>query len=222
MANVKFSGIGVVDMNGSVGNTTFARNFYGTYAKTRVGPPSGSIWLTAWQTEVASLSSVWQFGLTEDERKAWYLPFTTRIDSMAMRNKITGFDFFMSVNLNFFLTGIAPVTVPPISSLTAQPVSLTLTSPAPNTIWVFATSQPFDSAAVYFSFPLPPGRMSFNQIYAYAAYTFANGGGLDCTAIYNGRFGALPTGMKIFCKIVPVHSASGLRGMPYFSSIIIS
>jgi len=66
------SGGGVAAISGSVGGTTFSRNRGGSYMRTRAIPVNPN---TTFQQEirslVATLTSYWLNGLTEDQRAAW-------------------------------------------------------------------------------------------------------------------------------------------------------
>lgn len=222
MAEVKFSGVGVVDMNGSVGNMTFARNFYGAYAKTRIGAPASTPFLVAWQTEVASLVNVWEFGLSEADRKVWYTVAQEKKDSMADTNKITGFDLYMSINLNLFLVSSAPVTAPPVSFERLQIPEIIIGAHTTVAFRISAAIVGSVPCALYFSRNLSPGRMSNNQIYAYAGLFGISAVPINVAAQFNTRIGALVSGKKVFVKLVPISQTSGLRGVPQYASAIIS
>lgn len=222
MAEVKFSGVGVVDMNGSVGNMTFARNFYGAYAKTRIGAPVATSWLIAWQTEVASLVNVWEFGLSETDRQLWYTVARQKKDSMADTNQITGFDLYMSVNLNLFLAASAPVIAPPAPSPLIQCGQPVIVSCTPTVFNINVPGHFADTLLFYATKNLPPGRMSFNQIYGFSAPYNNTGGVTNFNAAWNFRFGLRITGHKIFVKFVPINSSTGERGIAQYASVIVS
>lgn len=222
MAEVQFSGIGVVDMNGSVGGTTFARNYYGAYAKVRIGAPAGSIFLTNWQTEVASLANVWEFGLSDSDRQQWYTVNRTAVDSMADRNVITGYDLFMSVNLNLFLVGGVQVMLPPVYFDVPQCGQPAINALSALNVKIYLSSLPDAVCAIYATKNLPAGRMSNNQIYAYIGWSFMSIGVIDIRAQYVPRLGIPITGKKIFFKVVPISQSSGFRGQPQYISGIVS
>jgi|WetSurMetagenome_2_1015567.scaffolds.fasta_scaffold15241_2 hypothetical protein len=221
MADAKFSGVGVVNLNGSIGNMTFARNFYGTYAKTRIGAPAGSTYLTTWNTEVGNLTAIWQNVLTESERAAWYTTYRVKSDSMADRIKITGFQNFMSVNLNLFLIGATGVTAPPADEPLTEIAPFSITSFAGGVLSVTGTNPVNTECAIYISWAMPVGRMSFNQIYAYIGHANIN---TAPSAIYsntNPRVGVMTSGEKRFVKIVPINQNTGKKGTAYYDSIIL-
>lgn len=222
MATTKFSGIGVVDLNGSVGNMCFSRNFYGTYAKNKPPQPTGSAFLTAWQTEVASLTNVWEFGMDDMQRAEWYKYALLKQDAMADRNKITGFQLFMSVNLNLFLVLAPQVTAPPISQELPQSGPLAINTLTTTQVKLFLSDLPDCYGAIYATKPLPPGRMSNNQIYAYILFSFMSIGVIDFSASYITHFGLPVSGQKIFFKCIPISQASGKRGIPQYTSGIVA
>jgi len=100
MALIKFGG-GVVQMSGSIAGTTFARNRYGNYARSRTKPINPN---TAMQqvcrASVAFLTDYWSQTLTAVQRTAWNLYGS----SVAMKNKLgetvflTGFNHFIRSN----------------------------------------------------------------------------------------------------------------------------
>lgn len=222
MADVQLSGIGIVDINGSVGQTTFARNYYGIYAKQRIGAPAGSTFLTDWNNEVGSLTAVWTFGMTDTDRQEWYKVSRYKQDAMAQRIRITGFDLFMSVNLNLFLIGGMQTNVPPIYTPAPQISSFTITTASIVLLKITPDWANMTECAVFVSWGLSPGRMSNTQIYAYighAPYPFAPN--VVYTTV-NNRVGNLIIGEKRFVKLIPINQTTGQRGQPQYASAIIS
>lgn len=222
MADIQLSGIGVVAINGSLGTTTFARNYYGTYAKTRLGMPTPTAYTALWQAEVSSLSAVWQFGFTDADRLLWYSVSRIIRDAFGNVKTLTGYDLYMSVNLNLFLIGIAPVTVPPAESIPLQIGTPQIVTA--DTTWIeISLDVPQNTyVAIFVSWGLPPGRMSSNQIYAWCSNWLFTGADQVIYTTLGGRVGALTTGEKRWIKLVPINDATGTRGVPKFVSAIIS
>lgn len=221
MAKPKFSGIGVVDINASINNTTFSRNAYGTYSKVRIGAPAGSPFLTAWQMVQSSLNDDWQNTLTDAERSEWVNWEKKMKNRMAVYNRITGYQAFMSVNSNRSLIGQGVTILPPVYSPVAQCDEPFVALALPNTIILSAnlTDYSTSSLAVYMTFPLSLGQMSVNQRYGYINFT--TGSALNTTyAQYATRFGVSPAGSKVFFKCVPINKITGARGVSKFTSFI--
>jgi hypothetical protein len=123
MAKVKF-GIGVADMRGSTGASTFSRNTYGAYTRQKVTPVNPS---TQKQAQVrgtfGGISAAWR-GLTEAQRDQFneYAPQYTRTNVFGDNVPLTGQGLFQKANLNIikvegsFIDGItAPVSLSPVT-----------------------------------------------------------------------------------------------------------
>lgn len=222
MAKPKFSGIAVVDMQNSVSDTTFSRNAYGTYTKAKLGSPTPTSYLTAWQVIVGSLYFDWQNILSDSDRAKWYGLYIPRRNNMAEVNRINGFDAFLSVNLNLALIPLPPIYLPVLPYNPPQPPDTpqfgTVSALALEVIT--ATPNPFP-VMVYLSKQLSPGRMSLNQITAFIGYVPVNSGYQDFIVAYTARFGAPVTGRKIFAKVFSLDPNTGYRGsITCFSAIV--
>lgn len=100
MAGVKYGG-GIIQMSGSIGGNTFARNKYGNYVRARTKPINPN---TARQVAVraamAFLTDRWSQALTAAQRTAWNLYG----DSVNMKNrlgevvKLSGFNHYIRSN----------------------------------------------------------------------------------------------------------------------------
>lgn len=102
MALIKFGG-GVVQMAGSIGGNTFARNRYGNYARARTKPTNpNSSGQQSVRTAIGTLSTRWAQTLTAVQRTAWGLYG----DSVVMKNRLgenihlTGFNHYIRSNSN--------------------------------------------------------------------------------------------------------------------------
>lgn len=222
MGNPMFSGVGIVDMQNSLGTTTFSRNSYGTYTKIRIGAPAGSSYLTAWQAIYSSLFFDWANILNDGERYIWYNYRIPIKDNMTKRHFITGFDAYFYTNLNLALIAEPPLYTPP-SSFNAPPIPEfpfwgSLSAGALN----FSMSlQPPYPVAIYTSKLLPATRMSLNQIYAYIEFMSPLFTNQNIWVKWNARFGALTSGMKLFGKAVAINPANGARSAATYWSAIV-
>ncbi len=100
MALVKYGG-GVVQMSGSIGGDTFARNRYGNYVRARTKPTNpNTARQIAVRTSMALLTVRWAQTLTATQRTAWNLYGA----SVTMKNRIgentflTGFNHYIRSN----------------------------------------------------------------------------------------------------------------------------
>lgn len=222
MADVKFSGIGVVAMSGSVGNQTFSRNKYGMYSKNRIGAPAGSIHLSAWQSVVAALQNIWINIMTEHERQSWYIVSLPSEDSISDTHLISGYYLYMQLNLNAFIGfGINIITPPELPpSITCPPFQIaTLNS---TTVILTCAGGIASQFAIYVTGNLSPGRMSNTQIWTHLHGSSGGTGPFDISTAYILRIGAPVPGKKIFFKIVPISAVSFRRGYPFILSGIVS
>jgi len=222
MAIAQFTSSAVVALNGSVGNTTYARNKYGMYAKTKIGEPAGSSFLTAWQTQVGVISDTWSSGMSEADRLSWYQVHRTEYNDLAQLIVITGFDLFMSVNLNLFLAGSAAVILPPGNTRPAEISQPSLPSWFPGSLTVLVPAPALQRYLIYASRPLPRGRMSYNQIFAFIQVAAASTMVTDITYSYHARLGVPASGQKIVIRCTPIQQVTGTRGVPQYVSGILS
>lgn len=101
MALLRYGG-GIVQMSGSIGGTTFARNRYGNYARARTKPinPNTANQIIV-RASLATLTTRWAQILTAVQRTAWNL----YASSVSMKNRLgeaiflTGFNHYIRSNL---------------------------------------------------------------------------------------------------------------------------
>lgn len=100
MALVKFGG-GITQMSGSIGGTTFARNRFGNYARSRTKPVNpNTILQTNVRGYIGLLAQKWHDTLISSQRIAW----STYANAVAMKNRLgestynTGFNHYLRVN----------------------------------------------------------------------------------------------------------------------------
>lgn len=220
-----YSGIGIVSANGSTGATTFARNYYGNYAKAKLGAPAVvSPALAAWNGVFSFVHAAYE-ALTDIERNEWIKAAANnyyRVNQLAEKKRYTGFHLFMHLNLPLSLIGSALLSSPPARVIYPQmktfngnifsPLALTCS---------FITSFPCQ-VILYASTQLNAGRMSTNQIYTFMQYTSSGTGGQDLITNYIARFGIPVIGKKIFVRCDPVDVVTGVRGVPWYISGIVS
>ncbi len=101
MALVKYGG-GIVQMSGSIGGDTFARNRYGNYVRARTKPVNPNTTLQqAVRASMSFLTNRWAQTLDAAQRTAWNL----YASNVAMKNKLgetinlTGFNHYIRSNM---------------------------------------------------------------------------------------------------------------------------
>ena len=95
------SGIGIQDISGSIGGTTFARNRYGAYMRNRVKPTNPkSSRQTVVRAAMADMKDLWA-ALTQDQRDAWetYGANVSMLNRLGMTIKLTGWNHFVRSNV---------------------------------------------------------------------------------------------------------------------------
>lgn len=213
MASTKFSGVGVVALNGSVGDDTYTFNAYGQYVKAKPGTPAGGAHLAPYQTQLQSIVNVWEVMLTDADRLPWYQYALDWFNPLYHKKKITGFNAFVSVNMNLFVAGRTGIIVPPVHEVMTR---ITFMEDSGSFNLKVGTDGPTCDILYYCSNQLPPGRMSNNQLY-YFMQVSQGVGGLDLpnlSAAWTTYFSvAAPTaGNKVFVKAVTQHKVEGVRG----------
>ncbi|GAH79094.1 unnamed protein product, partial [marine sediment metagenome] len=116
MALVRY-GAGIVQMSGSIGGTTFARNRSGNYARARTTPvnPASDLQETR-RAAIAQLADRWAQIVTPVQRTAWNL----YASSVAMKNRLgevvhlSGYNHYLRSNSCVLLTGDPPVDAGPV------------------------------------------------------------------------------------------------------------
>jgi len=131
MALIKFGG-GVVQMAGSIGGTTFARNRFGNYARARTKPTNPN---TQQQQKVrssiAALTARWSQILTADQRTAWnlYAANLNMLNRLGETVQLSGFNHYIRSNMLLLQNDLTPVDAgPTIFELPAKDPTLAITA----------------------------------------------------------------------------------------------
>jgi len=179
MALVKF-GAGIVQMSGSIGGTTFARNRFGNYSRAKTKPvnPQTSAQVLVRAT-LATLTTRWSETLTAAQRTAWNLYGA----SLAMLNKLgetvylTGFNHYIRSNSMLLRAGFTIVDAGPTDfELPSQDGTFAITASAATQVIsaVYDDTQPWcdlDEAYMHLFVGRPqnPQRNFFNGPWTIAA-----------------------------------------------------
>ena len=100
MALIKFGG-GVTQATGSIGGTTFARNRFGNYNRSRTKPVNPNTALqSAARARLAYFAEYWSSQLSADERGAWatYAAAVASLNRLGESVYLTGFNHFLRSN----------------------------------------------------------------------------------------------------------------------------
>jgi len=130
MALVKY-GAGIVDMRGSIGGTTFARNKSGAFARARTKPidPS-SAFQTAIRSVISQLVGRWKDTVTAAQRTVWnsYGAAVPMVNRLGETINLTGFNHYIRSNSARQQCGLAVVDDgPTVLSIPGQDPTMALT-----------------------------------------------------------------------------------------------
>lgn len=134
MALIKFGG-GVTQASGSIGGTTYARNRFGNYSRSRTKPvnPSSTA-QNLIRSSMAYLSQYWSANLTDEERGKWatYAAAVPGLNRLGESVYYTGLNQFLRSNIVRVMTGDAVID--------AGPTTLSLPEQDPSMSATFTTS----------------------------------------------------------------------------------
>lgn len=231
MSKISFSGIGITSMNGSIGNRTISRNFYGPYASAKHPAPVLTPAIIPWQANFQAVHQVWEL-ITDPQRTAWIkaAPNDNRkqqlkktLGNTPRDRTLQGFHYFMSTNINIAIAGGVGIITPPklVQLFVPSAFSAVINSLVPSFNVTFTALPANWSAVLYCTAQLNAGRMSNNQTYLNIIATNA-GNTINALAAYTARRGVLNAGKKIFMRLDTIHRLTGQRytGL-YISNIIV-
>lgn len=236
MGKPTFSGVGVTALNGKVGNDIFTRNAYGPITRRSSGTPAGSTYLDSWRVLYQSVHDRWML-ITDGQREQWIKLTDSELRRQSSRKHagnvprnhvLTGFHYFMQVNLNRSIIGESILDDAPV----LKPIGYTSNFQCAYNVGTDTVDFSFDyvcpvatSIILYSTFPKSIGRMSYTWSYSFFNMLAIglSGSGTYFGSIYTGapsffnnswagRFG-LPafSPFKIFFKLTPIVQSSGQR-----------
>lgn len=178
MALIKYGG-GVIGASGSVGGTTFARNRFGNYKRSRTKPVNPkSEGQNLIRSALAYLSQYWSANLNDEQRGGWNtyaaaVPFLNRLGEQVF---LTGFNMFLRSNIIRIQANLALVlNGPTVLTLPEQDPTMDFTATASNQQLnlTFDQNLPWAEEAegglhVYMGQPQNPTRNFFNGPWKYA------------------------------------------------------
>lgn len=232
MAKVIFSGIGVTEARNKLGGGVFSRNrggsFIREYSSPVVNPNDFGLQMRA---SFGDACATWQL-MPPFVQDSWnqFASAQASLPSNLGRKKLSGFNWFVKQNIAIILYGGTPTFMPVVPSTPAGAASFSAITCTPAAIELKATSAdgstvlPSDvTALVGASLPVSPGitnlRHRINLLYQILpGDDFSS---VNITTEYLDMYGSIPSGLRIFFKIVPVNIVCGMRGMPVFCNAIV-
>jgi len=228
MAKVKFGQI-ISEARGKIGGMVFSRNSYGSYIRQKVTPVNpSSARQSIVRTYLTQLAQDWR-DLTAPQKLQWNTQAVAfaKTDIFGDKQTPSGFNLYMSLNLNILNVNGVVISTPPVledafnftafsAAISAGGGSIDLTYaaaiPATVSVEVFATA------------PMSAGKSFVKSEYRKIDVILtADASPFDIAAEYIVKFGSVGlAGQKVFFKMVPIVTLTGLRGMGIECSAIVA
>jgi hypothetical protein len=215
-------------ISGSVGNTTFSRNRYGAYIRTRSIPTKR---VTPYTTEIrgrlAQLAQAWQ-GLAAAQQAAWVAwadehPIINRIgDSQVLQ----GSDAYIQLNMRLDALGATHIAVPPIASPPAALEGLACSGSAAadslDITWTSGAISAQEQLAIWVAMVSSAGRNYYKNLLKlvhYSAVSAASPESVGASVVL--RFGDILQGQKAFVHAFVYGNNTGLSSALSVANCII-
>lgn len=233
MAKIIFSGIGITEMRGKLGNEVFTRGRGGAMARAYVVPTNT---ITANRTLVrsywADANSLWA-SVDEFQLKFWE-QLNARVfgkSKVGNRFKMSTRNLFVKCNYNLLCSDNSPILAPDplspyymaksivIENLTDTDFSVTVTFPE------FGTTVPDDHVLVISCSPCVSPSINYARNFFLRAAFLSAGDPCNNYDFYSRFFaihGTPVTGQKIFVRAYAVNVLNGLASKPVQSFAIVA
>lgn len=227
MAKVKFGQI-ISEARGKIAGMVFSRNTYGSYIRQKVTPvnPSSAAQTTI-RTYLTQLAQDWR-DLTAAQKLQWNTQAVAYAKTNIFGDKQapTGFNLYMGLNLNILNIGGAVISTPPIleDAFNFTSLSAVVSAGGGTSTLTFADAIPATvSVELFATCPMSAGKAFVKSEYRKIdTLTNADVSPYDCAAAYIAKFGSVGLqGQKVFFKLVPIVTLSGIRGMGIETSCVI-
>ena len=228
MGKIKFGSF-ITDVRNKVGGQVYSKNRGGAYVKNKVSPsqPRTAAQTTA-RARLTTFAQGWR-SLTATQAAAWNAAVGNylKTDVFGDLKTPSGENLYCKLNINLAQAGIAAITTPPLPIAVVGPVTMTpafAAGAATGTITFTATPVPANTTWLVFgTAQLSPGRFSVNSAYRlFTTIAAAGTSPANIVAAYTAKFGTLVAGQKIFIKIVPVSTTTGIKGQAITASAIVA
>jgi hypothetical protein len=213
----KFGAI-VVGGSGKLGGHVVTKNRQGYAFRTKVTPINRrSNSQQGVRNTFTILTQGWR-ALTAAQRAAWEAaaPDFVKTNIFGDKYSPTGKNLYTLVNENLLLVGSAVVSTPPAATAPTALTALTiLVNSSTVQTWTIAATPTAAGTVllVYQTRPLSAGVSSAGARYRLTTtIAAATATGFSTFTAYSAKFGAPVTGKKIFTKMIPINSTSGIRG----------
>ena len=231
MALVKYGG-GIVQMSGSIGGNTFARNRYGNYVRSRTKPINpNSAGQQVVRSAVSFLADRWSQTLTSAQRAAWDLYGA----SVAMTNKLgesvylSGFNHYIRSNAILKRSGRTVVDAgPTVFELPAIDPTFSMAAAQTDNMGTFTYDDTMDWANendgwlhMFMGQPQNPQRNFFDGPWKlYAAVAGSLGSPPSSPGSTSAPF-AMSTGQRVWVY-GRIHRADGRMSSPFRANCVVT
>jgi hypothetical protein len=215
-----------VPQSGSYAGNTHSHNRAGQYRRNRRSPvqPVGTGRRAFIRGNLTAASQGWN-ALTGAERASWssFADSHPITDSLGQSIKLTGQQMYVRVGASLLNVAQSLPTDPPsdLDSGSLSGVAITAAAGTPALSVAYTVSPTTGYLLIAFSPQVSPGR-SYNSRYWQATYLAGSTASpYDGLSAFNGEFGTLIAGQRIFCRVTPI-SSDGWNGTPTIVSGIVS
>lgn len=222
---VVFSGLGVTEASGKLGNDVTARTRHGFYTRTKGLPNfAGTGYQTAWNTILTTVTQAWG-NLTASQIDAWNLRTYSirRTRYLPSQHPCTGQRAFIHFNAIATYCG-KPINTDPVTPPLLLPTTATAASYDTSSARLFIDQVAEDNGKqiLLWATPgLPPGRRYWKNRIRLLASTFITGPGTQSFAPeYSARFATPNPGDFLVAIMVPVDQVTGTTGPPQLLPIV--
>ncbi len=228
MAKIKYT-FAVADLRNKYNGSVFSKNRAGAYVRNKVTPVNPqTVSQIAVRSQFTSLSQAWR-ALTEAQRLSWASQvegFKTT-DIFGDLRTPSALNLYMRINGNLNAIGAATINTAPVPGATPSIDSMALVSDVSASTFTFDPGVlvvPAGTAWLVEATPgVSPGKNFVKSEYRVIAV-------LPATTVtpYNAwtefvaKFGAPVAGQKVFVRVSPIATATGLRGQTISASAIVT
>jgi hypothetical protein len=215
-------------ISGSQGGTTFSRNPYGAYTRTRAIPTvSTTQAATNAKARFTTASQAWN-GLTAAQRLSWegWAAQNPVVDALGQQQQLKGNAAYIRINALLDYAGESPLSAPPITDppTALTDLSQTLDIGAGTFLITFAaTPLAADDVLVSRVAVVDSGGITYVQNYMrlvdFSAKAQATG--LDIQTEIEAVFGTLVVGQFVHLECFVLDTATGLRSRPRKTSGVV-
>lgn len=218
MARVEY-GAFITSLKGSIGGVSFHRNTSGDVAKIKPSQVFRQSTLqTASQIIFSQFRSIWST-LSSATQTLWntFASLHTRVNYFEETKILTGYNWFLSININANICGAASVPTPPAYTLPANPSAFMVIISPTHIFILFLSAYVHDVVYLFAFFTMPIRSQSLlnrSKIRLIKVMAPASSLDYDCTSEYIASFNipsvpfSTDSGAKLLCSIAAIHQVS--------------